>query len=351
MGVWRVYLVGGVAPMARGWHHRGVSSMPMFTPDPAFGDAPGEPAGGRRRRARGEQGFQRDSESGLLADRPDVLSVPEAPTRRLVSLGVAAFAAILCMALVLGAYASHQPYALVIFGVQFLFVVSWTIAVRPPGARVVAAVGLATAASSDFAVALPVHATIAPLGYVTAVALFAAMIGQIARRGSRPKVTESLGATLLMVVGVVALATLITLSRLELGRESIVACLSGAGVAVVVARLSDIVFPFPRTIRQVARGTIGIVAGAMAGTIASAIAGSMLQGLHPSPTVYAGLLTAVAAVMADLGVGYAEAGREIEGEVGRLWVVRHLQGPLVAFALAAPVAYAMSVMVLVPGLS
>ena len=110
-------------------------------------------------------------------------------------------------------------------------------------------------------------------------------------------------------------------------------------------------FPFPRTTPQVARGTIGIVAGAMAGTIAAAVIASVVKGLHPSHAVIAGLVTAVAAVLADLGVGYAEASREIEGDVSSLWIVRHMQGPLGAFALASPVAYAMSVMVLVPALT
>jgi hypothetical protein len=62
-------------------------------------------------------------------------------------------------------------------------------------------------------------------------------------------------------------------------------------------------------------------------------------------------VTAVAAVLADLAVGYAEASREIDGEVGSLWLVRHMQGPLAGFALAAPVAYVMSVLVLVPALN
>lgn len=312
---------------------------------------PTEPSGGRRRRARGEEFFHPEADSDLLADRASVLTVAEPPTRRLRSVALAGFAGLLGAALVAGAYVQHRPYALVIFGVQLLFVLSWTVATRPPGPRVVAAVGLATAAGADLAVALPVRATIAPLGYVTALALIAAMVGQLLRRGTRTKVTESLGATLVMVIGVIALATLVVLSRMELGRESIAACLVGATVALVLARLSDVVFPYPRTTPQVPRGTIGIIVGAMGGTIASALVASVLVGMHPGRTVFAGLLTALAAVLADLGVGYAEASREIDGEVGRFWVVRHIQGPLSAFALAAPVAYAMSVMVLVPGLS
>jgi hypothetical protein len=164
-------------------------------------------------------------------------------------------------------------------------------------------------------------------------------------------VTESLGSTLVMVVGVMAYATLIVLARHKLGVQSIAACLTAATVAIVVARLTDVVLPFPRTTPQVARGTIGIVLGAMLGTVASAFVASGLQGMSPKHTVLPGLVTAVAAVLADLAVGYAEASREIDGEVGSLWLVRHMQGPLAGFALAAPVAYVMSVLVLVPALN
>jgi len=204
---------------------------------------------------------------------------------------------------------------------------------------------------ADWAVGWPLHATIAPLGYVMVGAFIVGVLGQLARREGRTKVTESFGTTLVVVVGVVAYATLITLSRHELGPESIAACLIGATVGLFIARGLDVIFPFPRTTPQVARGTLGIMIGAAAGTVASAVAASSLVGMHPSKTVFAGLATAVAAVLTDLGVGYAEASREIDGEVGSLWLVRHMQGPLGAFALAAPVAYAMSVMLLVPALT
>lgn len=307
--------------------------------------------GRRRRRARGEKGFERALDGDSIADREDIMSVPVAPAGRLISLAVAAFAGLLGLALVFGAHTVPRSYGLMIFGIQILFVLSWTIATRPPGPRVVAGVGLGTAAIADIAVAWPVHATIAPLGYVTAGAFIAGMVGQLLRGGGRDRVVESAGATLVMIVGVIAYAMLIVLSRHILGTEAIVACLVAATVGVVVARATDAVLPSPRTTPQVARGAIGVVLGSMAGTVAAALVASALVGMQPSHTVLPGLVTAVAAVLADLGVGYAEASREIEGEVGTLWVVRHMQGPLAAFALAAPVVYAMSVMILVPALS
>ena len=306
---------------------------------------------GRRRRARGEKGFERELDTELLTDREDIVPVPVAPTRRLVSLAIAGFAGLLGLALIFGGYLVPKSFALVIFAVQVLFVVSWTVSTRPAGARIVAGVGLGAAVVADLAVAWPTHATLAPLGYVTAGAFVAGMIGQLARRDGRSQVTESLGATLVMVVGVVAYASLIVLSRNELGPESIAACLVAATVAIVVARRLDAVVPVPahhaagrpRHDRHHRRrhGRHDLVR----------FRGIGLVGLSPGRTVYAGLVTAVAAVLADLGVGYAEASREIDGDVCSLWVVRHMQGPLGAFALAAPVAYAMSVMVLLPALS
>ncbi|MFD0820173.1 hypothetical protein ACFQ0D_18095, partial [Micromonospora zhanjiangensis] len=82
---------------------------------------------------------------------------------------------------------------------------------------------------------------------------------------------------------------------------------------------------------------------AMLGTLASAVAGSYLVAFTPVSGALIGLLAAASAVLVDLGVGYAEAGRQMAGESPTLWVARHMQGPLGGFALAAPAAYAMAV--------
>ena len=51
----------------------------------------------------------------------------------------------------------------------------------------------------------------------------------------------------------------------------------------------------------------------------------------------------IAKFATDLGVNYTEAGRTMAGDVPTFWVARHMQGPLGAFALVAPVAYALTV--------
>ncbi len=306
-----------------------------------------------RRRAEGGQatGLDPDKQSDLPSWLQERSGVQVAPVRRLLSLSVAGFAGLLTVGLVLGAYTMPKSYAFVIFGVQLLFVLAWTVAARPAGPRVVAGVGLAAAVGADLGAAWLTHPSLAPLGYVTVAAFVVGVVGQLLRGANRSKVTESLGDTLIVVLGVVSFAMLVVLSRHALGTQSIVACLGAAGVAVVIARLTDIVLPSPRTSPQVARGTIGVVLGAMCGTVAAGVAGSLLVGLHPPRAVVAGLVTAVVAVLADLAVSYADAGRELAGEPSSLWIARHMQGPLGGFALASPAAYVLSVMVLVTNLN
>ncbi|MBC8992951.1 hypothetical protein DLJ60_30220 [Micromonospora chalcea] len=276
--------------------------------------------------------------------------MPPVPVRRPLALTVAGFAALLGVGLVLGAQTSgpgHRlPFAAIIFGVQMLFVLAWTMAMRPPALLVVALVSAGTAVIADVAAVQSDIAGLAPLGYAAAAGLLLAVLGQLVRRVDRVRVTDSLGGTLLIVVGVVAFGTLVVLSRIPKGTQAITVCLTAAGVALLVARLTDAVAPWPRLAPQVPRGAAGVVAGAMLGTLTSALLGSYLVGFTPTSAALVGVVSAATAVLADLAVGYAEAGRLMAGEPPTMWVARHMQGPLGGFALAAPAAYAMCVLFL-----
>lgn len=214
---------------------------------------------------------------------------------------------------------------------------------RPPAMPVVAIVGVGAAIAADAAAVQAKVVGLAPLGYVAAGGFVAAVIGQLIRRKDRIRVTDSLGATLTIMIGVVAFATLIVLSRIPVGTQAIFVCLAATGVALAVARFVDAIFPRPRLAPQVPRGAAGVIIGAMIGTLAAAVIGMYLLGFTPTSAALVGLVTAASAVLVDLAVGYAEAGRVMAGEAPTMWVARHLQGPLGGFALAAPAAYAMSV--------
>ncbi|MFG1952356.1 hypothetical protein [Micromonospora sp. NPDC048830] len=312
-------------------------------------DGPRPRRRGPRRLRRGDDpGWRPDDEPGDGAD--DEEEIEPVEVRRPLSLTVAGFAALLCVGLVLGAQTAgpgHRlPFAFIIFGVQLLFVLAWTMAMRPPALLVVAVVSAVVAAAADTAAVQSDIAGLAPLGYLAAGGFLLGVLGQLFRRVDRVRVTDSLGSTLLIVVGVVAFGTLIVLGRVPAGTQAITICLTAAGVALTVARLTDAVLPWPRLAPQVPRGAAGVVAGAMVGTLTSALLGSFLVSFTPTSGALVGLVTAATAVLADLAVGYAEAGRLMAGEPPTMWIARHMQGPLGGFALAAPAAYAMCVLFL-----
>jgi hypothetical protein len=245
--------------------------------------------------------------AGTAADDEEARPPVFAPVRRLVSLGVVGLTALLTVAVVVGVQFDHGSFALVVLGVQILFVVVWTIAGQPPAPRVVGFVGLVVAGGADLAAVRVQPASLAPMAYITAGGFVVAVIGQLLRPAGRVRVTESLGSSLMVVLGVVAYATLIVRSRKALGTQLISACVVGAGTALLVAHLTDVVAPMLRVAPAVPRGGAGVIAGAMVGTAAAGLAGYLLEGLTTLPTAIAGLAAAVIALMVDLSVNYADA--------------------------------------------
>ena len=265
------------------------------------------------------------------------------PVRRSLSIAIGGFSLLLAFGLVIGSQATQTGFTVVIFGAQVFFVLAWTVASRPPSPWVVATVGLLTAAASCVAVNLPVEASLAPVGFVIAGGFGAAVVGQLALRGGRAGVTESLGVTMLVVVGVSAFAAFAVLSRQPLGDQVLLAALVAVGVGLVTARICDVIAPSPRISAQVPRGSTGVIAGAMAGTAAAAIAGGLVDGMGTLEGAFAGMTAVLIAVVVDLGTGYAEAGRKLEGDAPFMWLARHMQGPLGAFAFAAPASFVVGV--------
>lgn len=289
--------------------------------------------------------------TATAGDEDEIEEVEVVPVRPSLSVAIAGFAALLAVGLVFGAQtagpgSARIPYAIVIFGVQLLFVLAWTMAVRPPALPAVAGVCAAAALLADLAAVWPQRATVVPLLYVSVGGFAASVVSQMFRAGDRARAKDSLGSTLLIVLGVVSFASLIVLGREPLGTQTIFVCLTATGVSLIVARLTDAVLAWPRLAPQVPRGAAGVVFGAMAGTLVAAVIGSYVVGFTPTSAAIAGLVAASLGALADLAVGYAEAGRQMAGEPPTMWIARHMQGPLGGFALAAPAAYAMCVLFL-----
>jgi hypothetical protein len=145
-----------------------------------------------------------------------------------------------------------------------------------------------------------------------------------------------------LVVGIVALATTISLHRELGGAPLLTACLSASGSGLVVARLVDLVLPAPAVNIAVARGVPGVLAGSLAGAIVGGLSAALTTHMSLPLAALAGWGVALAAVLADVGVGFAAAGRAIvePSEGASPW--RPLLGPLVGVCVAAPAGYVFS---------
>lgn len=277
--------------------------------------------------------------------------IPVVPVRRQLSVAIAGFAGLLGTGLILGAQTSgpdaRLPFAIVVFGVQLLYILAFTMAIRPPAAGTVAGVSAVAAAAADYLAVNRASAGILPLLLVAVAGFAVAVAGQFIRPDDRMHVRDALSGTLLIVVGVVSFAQLIVLTRKPVGTQAVLVCLAAVAVALLVAHLVDAFFPRPRIAPQVPRGATGMIVGAMLGTLVAAGLGSVLVlPFTPAKGALLGFVAAGVAGLVDLAVNYSEVGRRMAGDTPTFWVARHMQGPLGAFALALPGAYALTTFVL-----
>ena len=269
-------------------------------------------------------------------DRPQVL-----PTA--IAAGAAA---ILTGILLAGAQFGSVLFAGTVLLVQLLLVAAWFLGVRTPGRSGVGAVAVGAALAGDGAAAFARDATVAPLAGVVAVAFGATVVAQLVRGGARRHVTEAFGATMTLVVGVVALASTVSLHRQSGGPGLLVTCLVAAGVGLVVARVTDLVVPGPNVHYAVPRGLVGIGVGSVVGALAAIVAALLNDSISVPLAAIAGWGVALAGILADLAVGYASAGRALVGDEPEASPLRPLLGPLLGLAVAAPAGYVFGLVLL-----
>lgn len=239
----------------------------------------------------------------------------------------------------------------VVFGaavlvVQLLLVAAWYLGVRTPGRIGVAVVAAVAAVAATGAVSFADDRTVAPLAGVVAAAFGATIVAQLVRGVGRRHVTEAFGATMTLVVAVVALASTVSLHRQTGGPALLTTCLLAAGTGLVVARLIDLVKPGPNVHYAVPRGVVGIAAGSVVGAVAAAVASLFTDSLALPLAALAGWGVALAGILADLAVGYASAGRALVGDPVEPSPLRPLLGPLLGLAVAAPAGYVFGLVLL-----
>ncbi|HEX8345274.1 MAG TPA: hypothetical protein VF657_11160, partial [Actinoplanes sp.] len=188
--------VGGSARPAAGVYGTaatGPTTGPNTTGPIPAGPIPAGPGQTTTGRAAGHSSVGREPVERVDPDPEEpvdeVAEIRVVPVRRKLSVAIAGFAGLLAVGLILGAQTSgpdaRTPYAIVIFGVQVLYVLAWTMALRPPAIKTVATVSVLAAAAADYVAVTGEPAGLAQLAYVTVGGVVVALLGQLLRRADR----------------------------------------------------------------------------------------------------------------------------------------------------------------------
>lgn len=265
-------------------------------------------------------------------------AVPSAEGGRGVALAAGATALVMGGLLAGGAVGGPLLYAIVTLVVQVGLVAAWCLVTRPPGMIGAMVIGVLTAVAADAVALNTEHGGIGALVTVLACAFGATTVAQLARGVARRNVTESFGATLTVAVAVIALSTTVALRRADDADLVGVTVLAAAG-GILLARLIDAVLFRPAAHPDVPRGVPGLVLGSLLGAGIGALCGLVGDEISTGVAALVGLLVGTAAVLADLGVDYARAGRLAAGTAAPGGLLGAALGPLIALAVAAPIGY------------
>lgn len=282
--------------------------------------------------------------------------VARPPQSRLWHHGPAVLAAAAVTVLLLSApeAGSTTGTVLAVGALQLVLVLSWPIALVFRGYVGAALIGAGAAAAADVVI---VRGTddrasgtvdsglfgsddgLGPLAAVLALALVLAFVHQLTRRPPRRDVTDSLAGDVLLALAVVAASTYLVLFQLTDGPVLLEMCVAAIGAAVVTGHLVDLVLPYPRIVDGVPRGLLGFVLGTAAAMLAAMYRGETDRLVEQLGAVILGGVLGGLACLIAIGASYAATERR--GVV----VAQSAVQAVLPFALAAPVAYLMSILV------
>ncbi|MGI8694891.1 MAG: hypothetical protein ACR2JK_18645 [Geodermatophilaceae bacterium] len=282
--------------------------------------------------------------------------VARPPQSRLWHHGPAVLAAAAVTVLLLSApeAGSTTGAVLAVGALQLVLVLSWPIALVFRGYVGAALIGAGAAAAADVVIARGTDDRasgtvdsglfgsddgLGPLAAVLALALVLAFVHQLTRRPPRRDVTDSLAGDVLLALAVVAASTYLVLFQLTDGPVLLETCVAAIGAAVVTGHLVDLVLPYPRIVDGVPRGLLGFVLGTAAAMLAAMYRGETDRLVEQLGAVILGGVLGGLACLIAIGASYAATERR--GVV----VAQSAVQAVLPFALAAPVAYLMSILV------
>ena len=259
------------------------------------------------------------------------------PAQRPAVLPQGIGAALICAALAGLSWVGHEPLAVGVLILQMLLILGFLALVDAPAAGGAFLVAAGATLAGD-AVILLSDGRVSGLAGVVGLAMVAALLHQLVRRG-RTRVTESLADTLVAVVVAVAVVSLVALRMDGGGDEAVRVCLAAGAAALLLGRLGDRVLPKPALALGATRGWPGLLLGLGAGAAAAVAVAGETGPVAGTRGALLGLAVSASVAAADLAVdlGAAEL-TSARRDIRRVEALRPV-GLLLPVAALAPVAY------------
>jgi len=229
------------------------------------------------------------------------------------------------------------PLGVGVLAVQIVVALAWLATLDARGSTGAFLIAVAASIACDIAVGIADTPDLGRTALVVALAVLAALVHQLTRRPRRG-VTLSLAATLSTAVFASCASAYVALRVEGGGGIADAAALFGAGVALAVARLVDLVAPRPAAVPGSRRGVIGLLVGLGAAAATGWLYGHAHPGVLGSDHgVRMAIVTALIALLADLAVDavLSTAPPDEERSVAALSPL----GMLLPVVLAGPAAY------------
>jgi hypothetical protein len=201
-----------------------------------------------------------------VSERGDGTASGPAPAAEYNHLGSIVVAVLVGVLLALTARAGAVQLLVAVAVVQALLALAWVFGTGMPGRRGALVIAAAAAAAADVTVSVWPHGRLGTLLAVLGLAVPAMFVHQLARGAVRVRAVASLGAVALLVLGEVALPSLLQLRHEfappRLGGEVVAGVAVIAAGALVIGYVVDLLFAAPRFDSDVPRGLFGLIASA-----------------------------------------------------------------------------------------
>jgi hypothetical protein len=197
------------------------------------------------------------------------------------------------------------PLLIAVGAIQALLVVSWVFGTGLPGRVGAVVMGLLASAASDAAVMHWHQDGYQPVLAVLGIAIPVMFVHQLTRGVVRTRVVESLADISVLLLSVIAIAGLIVLRYQDNGDRTAVAVTAALTVGLLVAHLTDSVFPVVRFDPMIDRGLPAVVLGVIAGGAVGSYVLRDLIAYAGGRGAFGGAATAAVGCLLSIGASFA----------------------------------------------